>query len=644
MDPNSTSGVHEARSLSATESWPDAEVRERERPSLAEHFAKSQLSVADEQKQKQQQQLRSEIRGGTRSLVGGSFPVSLTCDEDIISVDSASLFGTSFAASLGDHSVATRSSTAMEYSEDDRSERGNRSAAPLLTTSLLGDVRIAADSSRYSHFLVDREFDADAHSVLTASTDQASLFADDTTASGGDAYFSQHRITPPRSLLRMNRPLNRSIDEDDDEHYADEEGDDGDYHLDMEARWILESSDTDHVYEDEDESSNNFSPEPLVDDDESTIHGSLDCSNKYHVLEERIQAVQGATTAPTTTAPVLDWSAYNQERGRFLAHQLISKARQQRHPNDSPSPHTPSTLASAADVSTPDDMDDDDDDDDEDARRNRPLTMFRNPFVRRRRFRNPATTTNKPLDATYIVVDATIRDEALATTQTNDAADLEGALSPLSSSSTTTAVSPLTMNGVVLEDDVSRASSLSDSLKENDNDEDDDDSYIQDANDSAEGGMVDSSNLECPASHHLLPEGLLRRATVDDIIDQLGLGSQGWSAIQQLRDLQQQQQPNSTSCCNDNECPTNSSSSSSSSLTCKDPTTIALAPPSCRISIQGHSIPNYPARIQWSVSNYRRHVLDLSDEQYAAMLEEEEKELEVSPPAEPTWPVLLQTR
>ena len=556
-----------------------------------------------------------------------------TTEEDIISVDSASLYGTSFATSLGDHSVATRSSMPMEYSEDERSDRGpSRFAAPL-RTSLLGDGRVGAESSRYSHFLVDREFDADAHSVLTASTDQASLFADDNTTSG-DAYFSQHLITPPRQMLRLSRPLNGSVDEDDDD--GDDDDDDDDDYLDLDARWMLESSDTDHVYEDEDESSNNFSPEQLVDhdDDESTIHGSLDCSNAYHPLEGRVEAQ--VVSAPRT-APVLDWSAYNQERGRFLAHQLISKARQQRHPNDTPSPHTPSTLASAADATSPDDGDDEEEDD-EGARRNRPLTMFRNPFVRRRRKHNPSTTTNKRLDETYIVVDATIRDDAQAQMQNNDAAGLEGTLSLLLSSSSSAA--PLNMNRVVLEDDASRASSLSDSLKDDgDDDEDeDDDGNFEDANNNADGGLqVSSKILECSApSRDHLPEGLLRRATVDDVIDQLGLGSQGWSAIQELRDLQRQQQPlKSMSCCNDKACTTSVSSSTGS----KDPT-IALVPPSCRISIQGHSIPNYPARIQWAVSNYRRHVLNLSDDMYAAMLDREENE----GTAATERPVLLQTR
>lgn len=591
MDADGTSGVCEARSSStATDDWPNSKQRETKRPSLAEHFAQSRRSAVDDQDQHQQQpqhERSDTMKRGTRSLVGGTFPVPDTCEnEDTVSVDSASLIGASFVASLGDQSVTTRSSLFMEYSEDERSERGSRSVAPL-TTSSLGHARIAAESPRRSLFFVERELDADTESVLTSSTDQASTSADDMTSS--DAYFSRHLITPPQSMLGKRRPQNGSDgDDEDDDDYLESNLE------------ILDSSDTDHVYEDEDESSNNYTEEPHHEtDDESTIEGSQDCSSKNNQLEEKVKAESTMQTKTATTAS-LDWSTYNQERGRFLAQRLISKARQQCHPDCTVSPHTPSTLASAADATSPDD---DDDDDDEDAVRRHALLMFRNPFLRRRRHQSHGSSTaQKRLDQAYLIIDATVRDEPQVTIQTNadaaaGAAEQEATFSPSSSRS-----SP-NEKGLVLQKSDSRASSLSDSLMDDDDDNDNDDN---DANDDLEG----SWNPEWSTSFRRpLPQGLTRRATVEDIIDELGLGSQGYAAIQQLRrELQQEQQQH---CCCEPTC------SFAASASCMDPTSTV---PSCTISIQGILIPNYAARIQWSLSYYRRTELDLSDEMYAAMM------------------------
>ena len=538
----------ETKGSSLLAKGPHTEV-ETKVPYLQERVVMKQRLIVEEQQQAHGGRNRSHGKV-TRSLVGGTFLTSdVSCEDDNMSVDSISLHGVNFVPSQSDQSVTTRSSLPMEYSEDEQSERVNRYMEPNIRTSLLGDFKIGAGSSRNSHVFMERDFDSDSDSILTSSTTDH--------GSSSDAYFSQEPISPPKSLLETTFRVDVGNEEDI-------------FQLDhLEYGSIVGSSDTDHVYEDEDESSNNFAEEPFVEHQEATSVGSCNRFSKNYQTHQII--TENAKNYASTSA--LDWSSYNQERGRYLAQCLIAKARKQ-NLGSSTTPITPKTLPSLIDDLSPDE---------DDGKHLKKKLTFRSLFSRR-----PYRSLAKRLDDDYQLVDATI-----------------DVISNASHGNTTSLAENLPQSLNLRHRTSSRTSSSSDSVKEDDKVDN------MDALDQYTPCVLSSAT---PGDFHL-SKGLDHRVSVNEIIDQLNLGSQALSAIQELREY------------NDSHSDQNRITNVinlSTSMACQCDTAISMYEmclacdgeiTRCRmmISIQQIPIPDYQVRVQWFVSRYHQHLLEKSD-------------------------------
>ena len=512
-------------------------------------------------------------------------------DDDLASLESASLFGAGYAE--GDQSFATTTRSFMEYSADaDEVSRGEVARSP---PSLFGDT-INMQPAR-SHYLLEQyllEHESDSESIIS---DQASFLAEN------DAYFEQHPITPV-SLTGTTAGAESRADYDDDVRQI--------LDCDDDFRQILDCTDSEVYYED-DEESTIYPDGPLFEDDLSMSDGFCQDQDPRKKSE-------------------LDWSAYNQERGRFLAQRLISKARvnDDVEPKTASTPKTPSTIASEGPY--PDEPE-------------QKKPFIRNPFARRKR-----------LDMDYDIVDATIKDVVppLQTPNLNDSnsclADSGHSLADSEHSPERSTPSSYRNN---LRSDSLSSGTLSELANEGDTDDfndetDEEDPFFNVLKGSAVSsippkgllrrataeevisqilpkGFNDETNDENPlfdvlkepavssilprgllrrataeeAISQILPKGLLRRATVEEVISQIKVGSNGWTAVRQLRELLVE--------------------ASQSSAYCSAGPAEDVAP---FFAIQGIEVRNYQACVQRSVANYRRNALKVSDEAYEEMLKD----------------------
>jgi hypothetical protein len=103
-----------------------------------------------------------------------------------------------------------------------------------------------------------------------------------------------------------------------------------------------------------------------------------------------------------------------------------------------------------------------------------------------------------------------------------------------------------------------------------------------------ESGDSDESSNQQQVQKETLPDGLIPRASVEDMLDELNIGPPGLSAIQELRRMLKE---------------------ASSTTPC--------------FQIQGMEIPNYQAEVQEAVANYRRTTLKITDESYLSMLHQD---------------------
>jgi hypothetical protein len=236
----------------------------------------------------------------------------------------------------------------------------------------------------------------------------------------------------------------------------------------------------------------------------------------------------------------LAWDTYDQDRGRYAGQ---SRNHKQRNDDDA-SPSTPSTVSRSPSPSS-------------DHHRATGNSKMIQSFITTKQ-QQPNRRRNKRLEHQYQVVDATVHQQiALGSALRNTMVDSSVESSPNPSKSWMSS--------------------------------DDDDDHSTSSGSGWESGDSDeSSNAEQQVTQDFLPEGLIPRTSVEDMVEELHIGSSGLAALQELRRM------------------LNEAASTDTDAT---------------FQIQGIEIPNYQAQVQQAVANYRRTTLQITDESYFSMLE-----------------------
>jgi hypothetical protein len=454
-----------------------------------------------------------------------------------------SLVGGSFALSPADDDTSSLSSTSLMgagYTEGDQSSVVTKqSLMDYSEDDRSTDQGSWGAASNHSNMRGDILTVPPSRSqyLLERELDSESLYSEQSSISGdGDAYFKLHPAVP-LSLLGAQ------IDDVDESLLATDDDTD---HSDPRVRDVfgaanlleLVSSDTE-IYEDfGDDSSSGF--DPLFEDNNSSDDEG---SWKVQVTNSPAKSVQESK------------DNFYQSRGRDVAQMLLSQARKGEGGHDAVRtlPNTPTTEASASSPSP------------EPQKANAIQSFLKHPFLRRKQ--------RRLTDKDYFVVDARL--------------PLQQTISPIRRRSTSgESFDDSELSSEELSSERSTHSATSESLYDS-ADEGDVMNFFEETKEKLEP-FFDVLTEATP----ILPDGFVSRASSEDIISELGLGSQGLKAVQKLRKMMQEAENGGAA-----DIPT--------------------------FTIDGIEVKNYQGHVQRSIATYRWEILKVSDEDYTNMLKED---------------------